>query len=236
MNPPQPSPQQGVRAWFDGTYRDHGFAYLRPMAAYPIFLQLLDAQPGERLLDIGCGPGLLLKAALLRGVEPHGVDISEVAVGMARKYVPESTCQVANAEALPFTDDSFDLLTCIGAFERMLDRRLVLDEMQRVIRPGGRLCLMVRNATAPGWRIWRQLLGRQNHAGHQDAKGLREWREMFESVGLTIDAVHMDQWGRQKLRRWLRGGRHPDFSQPEPIARPWVSIHNAYEYIFLLRS
>lgn len=229
------SPQQGVVDWFDTTYRTKGFGYLRPLAAYPIFLQLLDAQPGHKLLDVACGPGLLLKASLLRGVRPHGIDISEVAIALAKDFVPEAEVQVANAEQLPYADAEFDLLTCIGSLERMLDRDQVLREMRRVVKPGGRLCLMLRNATAPGWRVWRQWLGRQNHAGHQDAKGLPEWRALLESAGFAVENVYMDQWGRQKLRRVLRCGRRPDFSRPEPVARPLLSMKLAYEYIFVLR-
>lgn len=227
--------QRGVAGWFDGTYRDKGFAYLRPFEAYPIFLQLLEAQPGERLLDVACGPGLLLKASLLRGVVPCGIDISEVAVEMAREFVPEADVRVANGESLPFENATFDLVTCIGSLERMFDREKVLDEMRRVTRPGGRLCLMVRNAGAPGWRVWRRILRRQNHAGHQDARNLASWRNLIESIGLTVEDIVMDQWGRQKLRRWLRGGRRPDFTVPEPVVRPLVSLKWAYEHIFLLR-
>lgn len=227
--------QRGVADWFDGTYRAKGFRYLRPLDAYPIFLQLLDAKPGERLLDVACGPGLLLKASLLRGVLPHGIDISEVAVGMAKMFVPEADVQVANAESLPFEDATFDLLTCIGSLERMFDRAAVLAEMRRVTKPGARLCLMLRNAEAPGWRFWRRLLRNQNHAGHQDAKDLNRWRDLIESEGFTVEKVVMDQWARQKLRRWLRGGCRPAPGKPEPIARPLVSMNLAYEHIFVLR-
>jgi len=227
--------QQEVARWFDGTYRDLGFEYLRPFEAYPIFLQLLDAQPGQRLLDIACGPGLLLKASLLRGVLPSGVDISEVAVSMARDLVPEADVRVANAENLPFEDHQFDLVTCIGSLERMFDRGGALAEMYRVTRPGGRACVMLRNSTAPGWRVWRRFLRRQNYAGHQDARSLSSWRELLESAGFSVENVVVDQWGRQKLRRWLRCGRRPDFSVPEPVARPLTSIHWAYEHVFLLR-
>lgn len=228
--------QDGVVDWFDTTYRQKGFGYLRPLAAYPIFLQLLEAERGERLLDVACGPGLLLKAAAMRGVHPSGLDISQVAIGMAKQFVPTADVRVGNAEQLPFEDDSFDLLTCIGSLERMFDREQVLREMRRVVKPGGRLCLMLRNATAPGWRIWRRWLRQQNHAGHQDARGLREWRTLLEGAGFEITGVHMDQWGRQKLRRVLRGFRAPDFARPEPIAKPILSMHNAYEFIFLLRA
>ena len=227
--------QQDVARWFDGAYRDLGFDYLRPFEAYPIFLQLLDAQRGHRLLDVACGPGLLLKASRLRGVIPSGVDISEVAVSMAQELVPEADVRVANAESLPFEDRQFDLVTCIGSLERMFNREKALEEMRRVTKPGGRLCVMLRNASAPGWRIWRRLLRRQNFAGHQDARDLESWRDLLESAGFSVENIVVDQWGRQKLRRWLRCGRRPDFSTPEPIARPWTSLRWAYEHVFLLR-
>jgi len=226
--------QSSVADWFNHTYRDHGFGYLRPLAAYPIYLQLLEARPGERLLDVACGPGLLLKAALMRGVDANGIDISSEAIRLTKKFVPEASTQVANAEELPFEDGSFDMLTCIGSLERIFNRDQVLQEMRRVVRPGGRLCLMLRNAGAVGWRIWRKALKQQNLQGHQDAKDLHEWRELLENAGFSVTRVEMDQWGRQKLRRWLRLGRKWNFDHPEPVARPLFSMNLAYEHIFLL--
>ena len=227
--------QSRVAEWFDNTYRAHGFGYLRPLAAYPIYMQLLEAKPGERLLDVACGPGLLLKAALMRGLDATGIDISSEAIRLTKEFVPEARTQVANAEELPFDDASFDLLTCIGSLERGFDRDKVLQEMGRVVRPGGRLCLMLRNAGAVGWRIWRKALKQQNHEGHQDAKDLDEWRELLEGAGFAVTRIEMDQWGRQKLRRWLRLGRTWNFDRPEPVARPLLPMRLAYEHIFVLR-
>jgi len=227
--------QFSIKSWFDQTYRDRGMSYLRPAEAYPIFLQMLDAEPGQRLLDVGCGPGLLLGAALDRGLMATGVDISEVAIDMAKERIPEADLHVANAEALPFPDDAFDLITCVGALERFLDRPAALAELARVAVADARLCIMVRNASALEWRVWRRLLGRQNHTGHQDADTLQAWRRLFESSGFTIETTYMDQWNRQKLRRVARGFRAWDPRQPEPIAEPLFGWMFAYELIFILR-
>ncbi|MCA8954712.1 MAG: class I SAM-dependent methyltransferase [Planctomycetes bacterium] len=228
--------QTEVAAWFDRTYQTAGFKYLRPIEAYPIFLQLLDGKPGERLLDVACGLGLLLKAATLRDIQPTGIDISAAAIEIAQRFVPQADLRVGNVEQLPFADGAFDMLTCIGALERFLDRERALQEMHRVLTPTGRMCVMVRNAQGVGWKVWRKWLGQQNHTGHQDAKTLEQWRALLESQGFDVQGVYMDQWGRQKLRRLLRGFRPRDLTQPEPVARPLLSLRLAYEFILILRK
>jgi ubiquinone/menaquinone biosynthesis C-methylase UbiE len=228
--------QREVVNWFDGTYRKLGFDYLRPLAAYPIFLQLLGAREGETLLDVACGPGLLLKAALLRGVAPAGVDISRAALDIAGEYVPEARLEQGNAEELPFPDGSFHHVTCIGAIERFLDRPRALAEMMRVGRDDARYCFMVRNASTIVWRFWRKTLKRRNTTGHQDALTLEQWRALFHEAGFEVVGVYIDQWLRQRLRRVLRGGRQRDFREPEPIARPILPLRFANEFIFLLRK
>ena len=228
--------EQGtVAEWFDATYRSRGFDYLRPLESYPIFLQLLDAKAGSELLDVACGPGLLLKAAELRGVRGSGVDISAAAVEMAGELVPNARVLESNAEELPFEDDSFDFITCIGAVERFLDRERVLGEMRRVARPTARFCFMVRNAHTLDWILWKQWLGMRNVEGHQDAASLDAWSAFFEANGFAIEGVYIDQWLRQRLRKALRGFRPRDLTRPEPVARPILPLRFANEFVFIMR-
>jgi ubiquinone/menaquinone biosynthesis C-methylase UbiE len=219
-------------AWFEQTYRTRGYDYLRPFAAYPIYLQLLAAQPGEALLDVGCGPGLLLAAARQRGICGHGIDFAGAGLALARRDVPGARLARACTLALPFAAASFDLLTCIGVLERVHDRAQALAEMARVTKPGGRLCFMVRNAQSLSWRL-RRALARQDHASHQDAASLAEWQSTFQRAGFGVSAVHIDQWWRQRVRRLWRGP--PDYTQAEPVARPLLPLRLALEFIFLLR-
>lgn len=233
---PNSDRQREVASWFDSTYSKIGFKYLRPLEAYPIFLQLLGVKEGETLLDVACGPGLLLKAALMRGLRPSGVDISKEAVAIARGFAAGAEAQEGSSEKLPFADGCFRHVTCVGAIERFLDREKALSEMCRVAMADAKFCFMVRNSETAVWKVWRRWLGRQNVTGHQDALTLEEWSRLFERCGLEVEAVYMDQWCRQKLRKLLRGWRRHDFARPEPVARPILPLRYVNEFIFILHK
>lgn len=225
--------QSQVREWFDGVYETRGLDYLRPPEAYPIFLQLLRTHPGQRLLDIACGPGLLLRAARSRMLHATGVDLSRVAVGMVPQVAPGATALQANAEDLPFENATFDYVTCIGSLERFLDRPAALREMKRVALPGARFCLMVRNARTFGWKVATEWPGRVNRRGHQDAGTLEEWTSLFAGCGLIVRTVVADQWFWQKWRNRLFT---PAADEPERIVTRIVPLRFANEFIFILES
>jgi SAM-dependent methyltransferase len=228
-----PVTQAEVAAWFDATYRSKGLRYLRPARAYPIFVQLLGARPGERLLDVACGPGLLLAAARERGVVASGVDLSAEAIALAQHTMAGVDARVGNAEALPFPDATFDHVTCLGSLERFLDRGAALREMTRVAKPTARFCFLVRNASTPVWRLWREGLGRREVAGHQDACTLDQWRELFAANGLAVGDVLPDQWPRQRWRQLLPW-RRPRSGRREPVARSWWPLRWCNELVFVL--
>ncbi len=226
--------QADVAAWFDATYRQKGLRYLRPRRAYPIFVQLLGLPPGGRVLDVACGPGLLLCAALERGHAAAGIDLSQEAIALARELVPAAEVQQGNAEQLPFASGSFDGVTCLGSIERFLDRERALREMLRVARPGARFCFLVRNANTLVWRYWRQCLGRREVKGHQDAQSIAAWRALFERCGFAVERVLPDQWPRARFRQLLPWWR-PRPGRAEPVARPLVPLRWCNELVFVLR-
>jgi SAM-dependent methyltransferase len=207
---------------------------LRPARAYPVFVQLLGLPAGGRLLDVACGPGLVLRAAAERGLAADGVDLSLEAVTLARELLPSARVQQANAEQLPFPDATFDGITCIGSLERFLDRERALREMLRVAKPGARFCFLVRNASTLVWRVWREALGRRERSGHQDARTLEQWGELFTRCGFRIERVLPDQWPAQRLRQLLPWGR-PRPGRAEPIARSLVPLRWCNELVFVLR-
>jgi len=141
--------QNQIKDWFNKTYSLRGTMYLRPVRAYRIFPEILNIKKGDKLLDVASGLGRMLEASKEYGADLNGIDISDVAVAKAKVIVPEANIQVANAEKMPFDDNTFDFISCLGSLERMIDLDQVLSEIQRVSKPNAKFCFLVRNLD--GW-------------------------------------------------------------------------------------
>jgi ubiquinone/menaquinone biosynthesis C-methylase UbiE len=105
-------------------------------------------RPDARLLDVGCGTGRLLRqiATAHPRLRLFGVDMSPPYVRAARELladVPEASLAAENAEALPYRDGYFDIVTSVYLFHELprAARRTVLREMKRVLAPGGMLVI-----------------------------------------------------------------------------------------------
>ena len=92
--------------------------------------------PGSSVLDLGCGTGLVAAELVRRGAHVVGLDVSEAMLDRARSRVPTAAFHVGRAEALPFADAAFDAGVSAQAFH-WFDRPRALDELLRVVRPGG---------------------------------------------------------------------------------------------------
>lgn len=116
-------------------------------------LSLLDIQEGRTMLDIGCGGGATLRRLLKRskGGMVYGIDISEESVAKARKVnaaVLDKQVFVTqgSAEKLPYEDWKFDLVTAVETIYFWPNLPQCLQEVRRVLKPGGRFAVMVEVA------------------------------------------------------------------------------------------
>ncbi len=224
--------QSRIKNWFDNTYKTDGYRYLRPIHAYKTFITALKVKKGKTLLDVACGPGLMLKVAEENGLKPYGIDLTPTGVSMAKKLVKTAKVLEGNAEKLPFEDDTFDYLTCLGSLERMLNLDQVLKEQLRVTKDDATFCIMVRNYKTLMWYLKRNLRF-QNHEGHQGAKSLEDWTSIFEDAGFVIETVHKDSWQWVKWIRWTTTGFFLDYYK---LRNAPIPLKYANELVFVMKK
>ena len=133
-----------LEVWFVDTFLLHGqVGDLRRRV-----LDLVELRSGQAMLDVGCGTGTLAidaaarvsRACRVAGIDPAPRQIAR-ARSKARRAGLAIDFRVAAVEALPFSDESFDVVTSTLMMHHLPDelRRLGLSEIRRVLRPGGRL-------------------------------------------------------------------------------------------------
>jgi ubiquinone/menaquinone biosynthesis C-methylase UbiE len=107
--------------------------------------------PGEQVLEVAPGPGYFaIELAKLGAYRITGLDISHTFVEVARRNAADAGSEIAsrvdfrqgNAAAMPFADESFDFLLCRAAFKNFSQPVQALQEMYRVLKPGGRALII----------------------------------------------------------------------------------------------
>lgn len=100
---------------------------------------------GKRVLDVGCGPGYWNRRLGAMDLDYYGVDISPNSVALAKKsrkhFGLKGSIEVGNAEALPFADGFFDHVLSEGVIHHTPDTQKCVDEIHRVLKPGGTVCI-----------------------------------------------------------------------------------------------
>jgi len=159
---------------------------------------LLALQPGERVLDIGSGPGFLA-AEMAQEVGPdgrvHGIDRSDSMLVIARRREPGPASaplefRPGDAGSLPFADASFDVVVSTQVYEYLDDVLGALAEVRRVLRPGGRLLVLDTDWDSIVWhsgdpaRMRRVLAAWEEHL--VDPHLPRRLSGLLEEAGLTL--------------------------------------------------
>jgi SAM-dependent methyltransferase len=121
---------------------DDAFGGLTTQAVKPL-LDSAGAGPGVRLLDVATGPGYVAKAAAERGAIVTGIDFSAPMIAAARLKQPAIDFREGDAEALPFSDESFDAVVMNFGILHLARPDQAMNEARRVLRAGGRFAFTV---------------------------------------------------------------------------------------------
>jgi ubiquinone/menaquinone biosynthesis C-methylase UbiE len=179
------------------------FAFGRGRAANRI-ADLAEVSPGDRVVDIGCGPGNAVKAAARRGAFAVGVDPAPVMLRLARLLVRERNVawHQGTAEALPLPDEGATVVWSVATIHHWQDVDQGLREVHRVLEPGGRF-LGVERRSAPG------ATGIASHGWtDEQAEAFAEACRATGFVDVTVESQQGDR-GRELV---VRATRQPSSS------------------------
>jgi len=171
-------------------------------------------RPGQRVLDIGCGPGHTALLFATRAKEVVALDPTQAMLDQARVLATERGLdnlrfECASAEAIPFPNDSFDRVTSRQSAHHYPDVRAALSEVARVLRPGGRFVLI--DTFSPEESDFDSFLNQielLRDSSHVRDYRVSEWRDMFADVGMSLsDLQHWDI--PLEFDNWVERSRTP---------------------------
>ena len=173
MNPPHNisgASQRMAQFQLQGNAAERYERWVVPFVSHPMVLPLLDLadlRPGERVLDLATGTGVLARLAARR-VTPDGavtgLDLNDEMLKVARELPLPPGLKIewrqGSAQALPFDDGVFDVVVCQQGFQFFPDRMAALHEMRRVLRASGRVALSVFTGPSPYFMALRDAVAR----------------------------------------------------------------------------
>jgi 2-polyprenyl-6-hydroxyphenyl methylase/3-demethylubiquinone-9 3-methyltransferase len=125
----------------------------------PLRLEWIDRQAnisGKKVLDIGCGGGILSESMAQRGADVTGIDLSDKALGVARLHLLESGCRVdyRKISAEDFAEETpgrFDLVTCMEMLEHVPNPASIVSACAALVKPGGHVFFSTINRNAKAY-------------------------------------------------------------------------------------
>ena len=181
-------------------------------------LELVEPQPGERVLDVACGTGIVARnASSMVGATGRvvGIDMNASMLEIARSNYASVEWREGDALAMPFLDQEFDVVVCQQGLQFFPDRSKALREMHRVLVPDGRLGIAVWCSieASPGYLALAQALER-----HVDARTAKLMDDLCCLADASEIRALLDGGGFREVTV-LRESNMACFASPEEFTR-----------------
>lgn len=122
--------------------------------------ELLSELKTGKVLDIGCGPAFIGDKFRDGKIEYYGLDLSQHMIEECVNHFgvdPQFHFVLGSIESLPFPDNHFDAVLCLGALEYIRDEQAAFDEITRVLKPQGLFVVTMQNGYSP-YRLWQRFV------------------------------------------------------------------------------
>ena len=202
-----PANTDELREFYDQEFKkgiikdeDRAYAWMAQTLFKPYLAQ-------RKVLDVGCGGGFFLSELRKIAGDASGIDLSGEALRIAEKLNPKSILAQGSAEDLPYKNETFDCVFCLGSLEHFLNIPQALKEMARVTRKNGWIFLMVPNLF---W--YKDILSVLKNGGIGERNQLYEffatpvqWQQIIETSGLRVEK----RWkyngiSKSRVKQWFK--------------------------------
>ena len=184
-----------------------------------------DAFEGKKLLEIGCGLGTDLLQFARGGAQVTGVDLTPASVELVKRrfklYDLPVEARVADAERLPFDDNSFDVVYSFGVLHHTPNTPKAVDEVYRVLKPGGRIIIMLYHKSSMHvtlGTLYAAMAGISGNGG--DAK--ENWVRIYDGDGNPLGKAYT----RSEVERMFRNFKNLRLTTVDPYRRKLPKVAN----------
>lgn len=165
---------------------------------YSLLYRFTGLSDGDRVLDVGCGTGTILKTFQdFQKINGHGIDVEPNMLEVARRKCPDMDILECSCESTPYEDEYFDTLTACMAYHHFPDKEAFEKEALRILKPGGHLYIADPNLPHPIRKLVNFLCRSINGEFFSD----KEFRERFEKQGFTYIGTQKDKYAQLVIFR-----------------------------------
>lgn len=227
--------------WYSDNYavKDLDNMDKRSIKFFNLILDCLDKNnkitKGKKLLDVACGNGVFLGKCAQSDLEVFGLDISSEAIEIAKKFIKEDNLTIGDAEKMPYPDEKFDYVACLGSLEHFPHPDKGIREMSRVLKKDGLAIIFVPNLMFLGHIYMAYKYGVMPSEGGQSFSEVfytyNGWKELLE--GNDLEVINCQPYNRifatKKVSKFI-------IFLWEKLIRFFVPLHLSYAFAFICKK